>query len=123
MISKKDWEELSAFLQERGDRSGVCESASFRASCEFYLKILLQKNEVLNLTAVRDLDVAFWKHLADSLVLLGWEPLGKVVDWGSGGGLPGIPLALSRVAQGQEANIVFLDSVGKKLKAIEEFVS
>jgi 16S rRNA (guanine527-N7)-methyltransferase len=122
MITAKDWEELSAFLQSRGDRSGVCENPPFRQACEYYLKILLQKNEVLNLTAVRELEVAFWKHLADSLVLLSWEPLGKVVDWGSGGGLPGIPLALARVAQGQDANILFLDSVGKKLKAVEEFV-
>ncbi|MGE3261409.1 MAG: 16S rRNA (guanine(527)-N(7))-methyltransferase RsmG [Bacteriovoracia bacterium] len=123
MITKKDWDELSSFLKERGDKSGVCEDASFRAACEHYLKILLQKNEVLNLTAVRDLEVAFWKHLADSLVLLGWEPLGKVVDWGSGGGLPGVPLALSRVSRGQEGQVLFLDSVGKKLRAIEEFVA
>ncbi|MGZ3712663.1 MAG: RsmG family class I SAM-dependent methyltransferase, partial [Bdellovibrionota bacterium] len=101
MITKKDWEELSSFLKERGDKSGTCENAAFRAACEHYLKILLQKNEVLNLTAIRDLEVAFWKHLADSLVLLGWEPLGKVCDWGSGGGLPGIPLALSRVSRGE----------------------
>lgn len=121
MISKLDWEELTVFLRERGDKSGVAENPAFRASCERFLHLLLKKNEVLNLTAIRDLEAAFWRHLADSLVLLAWEPLGKTVDWGSGGGLPGIPLALSRQALGQPLDLIFLDSVGKKLRAVEEF--
>lgn len=121
MIKASDWAELASFVRSRGDSSGICENPDFQKACERYLQVLLEKNQVLNLTAIRELESGFWKHLADSLVLLGWEPLGKVCDWGSGGGLPGIPLALSRLFRGQEANLVFLDSVGKKLRAIEEF--
>lgn len=121
MISPANWAELSAFLKSRGDVSGVSEKPEFRLQCEKFLEMLLMKNEVVNLTAVRDLETAFWKHLADSLVLLGWEPLGRVLDWGSGGGLPGIPLSLARRSLGQEIQVDFLDSVGKKLRCIEEF--
>jgi 16S rRNA (guanine527-N7)-methyltransferase len=86
-----------------------------------FLELLLKKNEVVNLTAVRDLENAFWKHLADSLSVLCWEPLGALCDWGSGGGLPGIPLALVRKHRGDDSPVVFLDSVAKKIRAIEEF--
>lgn len=75
----------------------------------------------MNLTALRDAELGFWKHLVDSLTLLQMESLGAVVDWGSGGGLPGIPLALARRARGDQTPVHFLDSVGKKIRAVEEF--
>lgn len=65
-----------------------------------YLGRLLAMNEVMNLTAVRDPAEAWDRHLLDALTLL---PLlaeipagGRVVDVGSGGGIPGIPLAIAR---------------------------
>ena len=88
---------------------------------EAYLELLLRKNEEVNLTALRDVELGFWKHIVDSLTLLQMDPLGPVVDWGSGGGLPGIPLALARRARGDHTPVHFLDSVGKKIRAVEEF--
>lgn len=65
-----------------------------------YLGRLLAMNEVMNLTAVRDPAEAWDRHLLDALTLL---PLlaevpagGRLVDVGSGGGIPGIPLAIAR---------------------------
>jgi 16S rRNA (guanine527-N7)-methyltransferase len=92
-----------------------------RADLDRYLELLLRKNEEVNLTALRDPEVAFWKHLVDSLTILQMGDLGNVVDWGSGGGLPGIPLALVRRAEGSSSGVSFLDSVGKKIRAVEEF--
>ncbi|HEY8278559.1 MAG TPA: RsmG family class I SAM-dependent methyltransferase [Bdellovibrionota bacterium] len=120
-FSDSHWNELEDFLSGLGYRGSVLGVPQFRADCERFLALLLEKNTQLNLTAVRDPEVAFWKHLADSLALLAWEPLGKVVDWGSGGGLPGIPLALARRHSGSEDPVIFVDSVGKKMRAIEEF--
>lgn len=64
-----------------------------------YLGRLLAMNEVMNLTAVRDATEAWDRHLLDALTVL---PLlsevpdnGRVVDVGSGGGIPGIPLAIA----------------------------
>lgn len=121
IISHADWEEAASFLRSLGDKSEVCSQASFRLDCEKYLSLLLAKNELVNLTGAKDIQTAFWKHLVDSLALLSWEPLGLVVDWGSGGGFPGIPLALARRAKGEKPAVYFLDSVGKKIRCIEEF--
>lgn len=64
-----------------------------------YLELLLATNEAFNLTAIRDLGEAWTKHALDSLTIartLAALPAGaEVVDVGSGGGLPGIPLAIA----------------------------
>lgn len=63
-----------------------------------YLAMLLAANEQMNLTAVRDPDEAWLRHIMDSLTLLqalADLPEGaSVIDVGSGGGLPGMPLAI-----------------------------
>lgn len=116
-----EWEILSQFLRGLGYGGPVLNSHEFRGECLRYLSLLRKKNEELNLTAVKDLESAFWKHLADSLALLSLEPLGELLDWGSGGGLPGIPMALARKFTGDAERVLFLDSVGKKMRAVEEF--
>jgi 16S rRNA (guanine527-N7)-methyltransferase len=63
-----------------------------------YLEALLAENEVMNLTAITGWEEAWSRHLLDSLALLPvLEAFGarRVVDVGSGGGLPGIPLAIA----------------------------
>ncbi len=120
-ISDSDWVELESFLSGIGYRGSVTGSPEFRVECLRFLEILQVKNRELNLTSIRDPDAAFWKHLADSLALLCLEPLGNLVDWGSGGGLPGIPLALARKFSSGDGKLLFVDSVGKKIRAVEEF--
>lgn len=120
-ISNQHWEELHTFLLGIGCDSPPTDSPKFREESLRFLTLLLEKNENVNLTGAKDLETAFWKHLADSLSLLSMEPLGPVVDWGSGGGFPGIPLALARHFSGKRERVFFLDSVGKKVRAIEEF--
>lgn len=72
---------------------------------------LLQKwNAVHNLTAVRDADRMVDQHLLDSLAVLPHLKPGRLVDVGSGGGLPGIPLAIAR----PELAVTLLDSSHKK---------
>ncbi len=77
-----------------------------------FLDELLRWNRSINLTSITRYDDAIEKHLVDSLLLL--PHLGqieKMIDLGSGGGLPGIPLAIA-VANLQ---VVSIDSVGKKI--------
>ncbi len=77
-----------------------------------YLDELLRWNKKINLTAISDPLSAVEKHLVDSLLLLKY--LGNeecLLDLGSGGGLPSIPLSIVR----PELEIISVDSVGKKI--------
>lgn len=115
------WNDLWLFLEKQGLPLSLEQRNRLERDLSLFLELLLKKNEVLNLTAIRDPREALWKHLADSLVLSKCEPMGAVLDWGSGGGIPGIPFALLRRAIGVECPVYFVDSIGKKIRAIEEF--
>ena len=87
------------------------------------LKLMLEKNRVLNLTSIREPYDALVLHTLDSLLFL--KPLDKLcesnksstlLDMGTGGGFPGIPLACTRPYE-----VTLLDSVGKKVAACSEF--
>ena len=75
-----------------------------------YINLLLQQNRTLNLTAIIDPLEAVTKHLLDSLSIVQDISEGTVVDVGSGGGCPGIPLAIIR----PESQFVLVESKNKK---------
>ena len=85
---------------------------------ETFSRMLLEKNQVMNLTAITDpRDVAVL-HLLDSLALTGLAGLeGRtVVDVGTGAGFPGVPLAIARPS----ARMTLLDSLGKRVDFLRE---
>jgi len=75
-----------------------------------YLALLDKWNRVYNLTAVRDAVRMVSHHLLDSLAAVPYFQGETVLDVGSGGGLPGIPLAISR----PELQVTLIDSIAKK---------
>jgi 16S rRNA (guanine527-N7)-methyltransferase len=75
-----------------------------------YLALLEKWNRVYNLTAVRDAERMVSHHLLDSLVAVPFFQGRTVLDVGSGGGLPGIPLAIAR----PELQVTLIDSIAKK---------
>lgn len=75
-----------------------------------YLALLDKWNRVYNLTAVRDAERMVSHHLLDSLAAAPFFQGERVLDVGSGGGLPGIPLAIAR----PEVRVTLIDSIAKK---------
>lgn len=83
------------------------------------LQLLAKWNRVYNLTSLREEAKLVSHHLLDSLSIVTILPPGRVIDVGSGGGFPGIPLA---VAQPQR-EIVLLDSNSKKTAFLRQAVA
>lgn len=77
-----------------------------------YLALIARWNEVYNLTAVRDPAEMVRKHLLDALAVLPHLVAERLVDIGSGAGIPGIPLAIAR----PELEVTLLESNGKKAR-------
>src|SRR5690606_315212 len=97
-----------------------------------YLHLLLEANKIHNLTAVTDPDQAWTRHILDSLTLMslldsaeGEEPGAdtsesrQVIDVGSGGGLPGIPLAIVR----PDLRFTLLEATGKKAAFLRQAIA
>ena len=61
-----------------------------------YLELIIKWNKVHNLTAIDDPSEGVKKHLLDSLSILSFIKKGRILDVGSGAGLPGIVIALMR---------------------------
>lgn len=77
-----------------------------------FLDELLRWSRRVNLTSIRDHSEAIEKHLLDSLLLIPHlAGSGQIMDMGSGGGLPGIPLAIAEPSM----QVMSIDSVGKKV--------
>lgn len=76
-------------------------------------------NEQINVISRKDIDSLYERHVLHSLsiaALCNFEPGTEVVDIGTGGGFPGIPLAIFF----PEVNFLLTDSIGKKIKVVNE---
>ena len=83
-----------------------------------FLHIFMEKNAQINLSAIRDEDGIIEKHFIDSLMLAAlYDVAGQVADMWTGGGFPGIPLAIVH----PNTDFALIDSVAKKLRCVDEF--
>ncbi len=86
-----------------------------------YYDMLIEKNKVMNLTAITDPEEVIDKHFIDSLAIhkfINWKTDGRVIDIGTGAGFPGIPLKIAF----PDISIVLLDSLNKRIKFLNEVV-
>lgn len=81
-----------------------------------YVVLLGKWNKVYNLTSVRDIDEMVSRHLLDSLAILPYLSGASLLDVGSGGGLPGIPLSIAR----PDLAVTLLDSNSKKTRFLQQ---
>jgi len=80
-----------------------------------YVAFLVKWNSAYNLTAIRDAEQMVIRHLLDSLSVLPMVAKQDMLDVGSGGGMPGIILAVCN----PETNYTLLDSNGKKTRFLQ----
>lgn len=87
-----------------------------------YAELLREWNAKINLVSRKDVDRIETKHLAHSLMatkFLRLMPKASLLDVGTGGGMPGIPLAICYPT----ANFTLIDSIAKKIVAVEDMVA
>lgn len=83
-----------------------------------FVEELLEKNQVMNLTAITDPEEVVTRHLLDSAFLSHYIPEGTetLIDVGTGAGFPGIPLKILR----PELSVTLMDALDKRLRWLED---
>lgn len=84
-----------------------------------YQDALILWNKAYNLTAIREPSEMLVKHLLDSLSILPHLPQGRLLDVGTGGGMPGMMIAICQ----PERECVLLDSNGKKIRFLTQLIA
>ncbi len=92
------------------------------ASLGAYLDLLIETNKQFNLTAIRNRDLGWSKHIIDSLTVVPFmselRPGATVIDIGSGGGLPGVVIAIAR----PDLRVTLLEATKKKARFLEQCI-
>ena len=112
MIDKK---QLSEYLVQ----AGIPQSETVIEKSDRFAAMLVERNKVVNLTAITDPEGVAVKHLLDSLLVFRYVDFAqgaKVIDVGCGAGFPSMPMLIAR----NDLQMTFLDSTGKKLAFIED---
>ena len=89
---------------------------------EQYFEMLVEKNKVMNLTAITKREDVILKHFIDSLALAGyvklWEKPYKIIDVGTGAGFPGVPLKIAF----PNLQVTLFDSLNKRILFLQDVI-
>lgn len=107
---------LNTELQQGATQLGIDLTAQQSQQLLAYLQLLHKWNKAYNLTAVRNPDEMVSRHLLDSLSILPFVQGQRWLDVGSGGGMPGVILAIMQ----PETDFTLLDSNGKKTRFLTQ---
>jgi len=109
-------EPLRQQLEHGLKQMGLHYSVKTQQKLVHYIQLIARWNKSFNLTAIRDVEQMVSKHLLDSLVVQPYIEGNRVLDVGSGAGLPGIPFAITS----PEKQFVLLDCNGKKTRFLTQ---
>lgn len=108
-------------LEDRFCQLGITLTQKQKVQFLKYYEYLVEKNKVMNLTAITEFEEVVEKHFADSLAAAAVYKIGdfsSVIDVGTGAGFPGIPLKIVY----PHMNIVLLDSLNKRVQFLNEVI-
>jgi len=108
MPAESPAERLQAGLEQLGCRLQPAQTGALLQ----YLELLQRWNRAYNLTAITEPSEMVVRHLLDSLSVSPFIAGGRLLDAGTGAGLPGVPLAIAR----PDLDVTLLDSGGKKVR-------
>ena len=117
MNSKYDF---SHFIEELGKLEIVLTDQQLE-QFEKYYEMLIEKNKVMNLTAITEFDEVIEKHFLDSINichLLDLQSEIRLLDLGTGAGFPGIPLKIVF----PKLNVVLADSLNKRILFLKDVI-
>lgn len=106
-----------ASMKEELSKRGIEIDPSLEPKFDFYASSLIEWNERMNLTSIKNKEDIYEKHFFDCLLLMGGIDFSnkKIVDIGSGAGFPGMVIALANTT----AKVTLVDSTAKKFQFLE----
>ena len=109
---------MSEFIKNCISEIGITLSDKQANKLVTYRDMLIEKNKVMNLTAITDEKEIAIKHFADCIAVCAHiDPNGKnIIDIGTGAGFPGLPIKIAA----QSTHITLLDSLAKRVSFLEE---
>ena len=108
--------DLHAQLQSGCDQLAIALSHEQQKQLLDYVALLTKWNKVYNLTSVREPAQMVSRHIIDSLSILPYIQGSSLLDVGTGGGLPGIPVAIAK----PDCQVTLLDSNSKKTRFLQQ---
>ncbi len=109
-------------LKSKCDKFGIALPDSFESKIAEYVELIKSQNYTAGLLAPAEIKNIYERHILDSLSILLFRRIDndeKILDFGSGGGLPGIVLSLAR----PDAKFILAESLLKKASFLESVIS